>query len=137
MVAATSTVSPSSSLLSEIKRGEMVLGTPIEEGFYMPAEWHPHSACWMAWPSSKETYAEAPEGRDSAFEKAKAAAKKHDIPVAYGSYEELFADPHIDIIYNPTPNHLHVPLSRTVARCDGICRAELSPFGLSGFSLAI
>jgi len=45
------------------------------------------------------------------FEKAKAAAKKHDIPVAYGSYEELFADPHIDIIYNPTPNHLHVPLS--------------------------
>lgn len=45
------------------------------------------------------------------FEKAKTAAKKHDIPVAYGSYEELFADPHIDIIYNPTPNHLHVPLS--------------------------
>ncbi len=39
----------------------------------MPAEWHPHAACWMAWPSSKETYADAPEGPDIAFEKAKIA----------------------------------------------------------------
>ena len=45
------------------------------------------------------------------FDKARKAAQQHDIPVAYGSYEELFSDPHIDIIYNPTPNHLHVPLS--------------------------
>lgn len=26
---------------------------------------------------------------------------------AYGSYEELLADPEIDVIYNPLPNHLH------------------------------
>lgn len=31
------------------------------------------------------------------------------IPKAYGSYEELVADPDIDAIYNPLPNHLHVP----------------------------
>ena len=30
---------------------------------------------------------------------------------AYGSYEELLADPEIDAIYNPLPNHLHVPWS--------------------------
>src|ERR1700723_4084808 len=30
---------------------------------------------------------------------------------AYGSYEELLADPDIDAIYNPLPNHLHVPWS--------------------------
>jgi predicted dehydrogenase len=34
-----------------------------------------------------------------------------DIPKAYGSYEELLADPDIDAIYNPLPNHLHVPWS--------------------------
>jgi predicted dehydrogenase len=37
------------------------------------------------------------------------AAAVLDIPTAYGSYEELLADPHIDAIYNPLPNHLHVP----------------------------
>ena len=31
------------------------------------------------------------------------------IPTAYGSYEELLADPSIEAIYNPLPNHLHVP----------------------------
>ncbi len=30
---------------------------------------------------------------------------------AFGSYEELLADPEIDAIYNPLPNHLHVPWS--------------------------
>jgi len=42
-------------------------------------------------------------------EKAKSTANKLDIPVSYGSYEELLADDSIDAIYNPLPNHLHVP----------------------------
>src|SRR5262249_25527412 len=33
------------------------------------------------------------------------------IPRAYGSYEELLADPDIETIYNPLPNHMHVPWS--------------------------
>ena len=41
--------------------------------------------------------------------KAKEAATLLGIPKAYGSYEELIADPGIDAIYNPLPNHLHVP----------------------------
>jgi predicted dehydrogenase len=41
--------------------------------------------------------------------KAREAAKALDIPTAYGSYEELLADPNIDAIYNPLPNQLHVP----------------------------
>ncbi len=42
---------------------------------------------------------------------AQQAAAKLGIAKAYGSYEELLADQEIDAVYNPTPNHLHVPLS--------------------------
>jgi len=48
--------------------------------------------------------------------KARAAADKLGIAKAYGSYEELFADPDIDAIYNPLPNHLHVPMTIAAAR---------------------
>jgi predicted dehydrogenase len=47
--------------------------------------------------------------------KAEAAASEFGIPTAYGSYEELFADPGIEAIYNPLPNHLHVPLTLKAA----------------------
>ncbi len=43
--------------------------------------------------------------------KAQAAAKQLGLPKAYGSYEEMLADPEIDAVYNPLPNHLHVPWS--------------------------
>src|ERR1041385_6310987 len=43
--------------------------------------------------------------------KAKRAADELGIQKAYGSYEELLADPEIEAIYNPLPNHLHVPWS--------------------------
>ena len=48
--------------------------------------------------------------------KARAAADKLGIARAYGSYEELFADPEIDAIYNPLPNHLHVPMTIAAAQ---------------------
>ena len=44
-------------------------------------------------------------------ERAKHAAEQLGIRKAYGSYEELLADPDIEAIYNPLPNHLHVPWS--------------------------
>jgi predicted dehydrogenase len=34
-------------------------------------------------------------------------AREWKIPRARGSYEALLADPEIDVIYNPLPNHLH------------------------------
>ncbi len=39
--------------------------------------------------------------------KADVYAREHKIKRAYGSYEALLADPEIDVIYNPLPNHLH------------------------------
>lgn len=44
-------------------------------------------------------------------ENAKQTASLLGIPKSYGSYEELLADPEIEAIYNPLPNHLHVPWS--------------------------
>lgn len=41
--------------------------------------------------------------------RAKDAARDLHIPRAYGSYEELLADETIEAVYNPLPNHLHVP----------------------------
>jgi len=45
------------------------------------------------------------------LEKARRVAAELGIPKAYGSYEELLADPTVEAVYNPLPNHLHVPWS--------------------------
>lgn len=47
--------------------------------------------------------------------KAKEVAARLGIAKAYGSYEELLADPTIEAVYNPLPNHLHVPLTLRAA----------------------
>ncbi|HKV25455.1 MAG TPA: Gfo/Idh/MocA family oxidoreductase [Candidatus Acidoferrum sp.] len=44
-------------------------------------------------------------------EKAESVARKLRIPKAYWSYEELLADPDVEAVYIPLPNHLHVPWS--------------------------
>src|SRR6516162_11730471 len=49
-------------------------------------------------------------------EKARSAASELGIAKAYGSYEALLADPEIEAIYNPLPNHLHVPLTVAAVR---------------------
>ena len=49
------------------------------------------------------------------LKKAKSLCKKLKISKSYGSYEELYQDPDIDIIYNPLPNHLHIKTSLKAA----------------------
>ncbi len=47
--------------------------------------------------------------------RGRSTADSLGIPRSYGSYEALLADPEIEAIYNPLPNHLHVPLTLQAA----------------------
>ena len=40
-------------------------------------------------------------------EKARTTAAEHDIPVWYGSYDELLSDTNVDAVINPLPNSMH------------------------------
>lgn len=62
--------------------------------------------------------------------KAEAVARKLQIPKAYWSYEDLLADPEIEAIYNPLPNHLHVPWSIKAAEAGKHVLCE-KPLGVS------
>jgi len=61
---------------------------------------------------------------------ARAAADALGMAQAYGSYEELIADPEIEAIYNPLPNHLHIPLTLQAARAGKHVLCE-KPFSLT------
>ena len=49
-------------------------------------------------------------------EKAKAFADEHGFERAYGSYEELLADPEVDAVYISTPNALHAEWAKKAAK---------------------
>ena len=65
--------------------------------------------------------------RDAA--RAERAAASLGLPRAHGSYEALLDDPDIDAIYNPLPNHLHVPWTRRAAERGRhvLCEKPIAP----------
>ena len=75
---------------------------------------------------SEHTRVTAVASRDLA--KAQKAAASLGIATAYGSYEELLADPNVDAIYNPLPNHLHVAWTAKAAEAGKhvLCEKPLS-----------
>lgn len=63
------------------------------------------------------------------LEKSQEFARAFGIPKAYGSYDELVADPEIEVIYNPLPNHLHIDWSIRAASNGKhvLCEKPLTP----------
>jgi agmatine deiminase len=47
--------------------GALMLKTPAEAGYRMPAEWEPHACCWMCWPSRREQWADGIAGAQGAY----------------------------------------------------------------------
>jgi predicted dehydrogenase len=62
--------------------------------------------------------------------KAEDAARQFGIPKAYGSYAEMLADPEVEAVYNPLPNHLHVPVSTQAAEAGKHVLCE-KPIGMN------
>lgn len=50
------------------------------------------------------------------LDNARRVADQFGIASVYGTYEALLADPSIEVIYNPLPNDLHVPMTLAAAR---------------------
>jgi predicted dehydrogenase len=69
------------------------------------------------------------------LDKARRAAATLGIPKAHGSYEALIADTDIDAVYNPLPNHLHVPWSIRAAEAGKHVLCE-KPVGLNAAEAA-
>ena len=63
---------PKTSELKATDCGALMLKTPAESGYRMPAEWAPHECCWMAWPSQADQW---PDGLAGAQETYAAVAQ--------------------------------------------------------------
>jgi predicted dehydrogenase len=64
------------------------------------------------------------------LEQARKVADELGIAKAYGSYEELLADPEIEAIYNPLPNDQHVAMTLAAARAGKHVLCE-KPFAMN------
>jgi predicted dehydrogenase len=69
------------------------------------------------------------------LDRSQAFADRNNIATAYGTYEELLADPRIEVVYNPLPNDMHVEWTLKAAQAGKHVLCE-KPMGLNAAELA-
>ncbi len=77
--------------------------TPAADGYHLPAEWEPHAACWMAWPTRPDTWRDDAGPAQEAFAavaNAIAATEALTMAVGAGHLEQARAllDPRVTIV---------------------------------------
>ena len=58
--------------------------TPLSDGLYMPAEWEPHAACWIAWPCRTDVYYDLAAMKRATAEVAAAVARFEPVKMLAG-----------------------------------------------------
>ena len=65
--------------------------TPAAEGFSMPAEWHPHERCWMAWPCRQELWGDRLDDARDAYAKIAQAIAEFEPVTMVANPEDVAA----------------------------------------------
>lgn len=65
--------------------------TPAAEGFFMPAEWHPHDRCWMAWPCRQELWEDRIDDARAAYAEVAQAIAEFEPVTMVANHEDVAA----------------------------------------------
>jgi agmatine deiminase len=58
--------------------GALMLNTPADAGYRMPAEWEPHACCWMSWPSRADQWVDGLAGAQSTYSAVARAIRRFE-----------------------------------------------------------
>jgi hypothetical protein len=56
----------------------LMLKTPSEAGYRMPAEWERHACCWMSWPSRPDQWVDGLAGAQSTYAAVACAIRRFE-----------------------------------------------------------
>jgi predicted dehydrogenase len=99
--------------LKQHRRKYIAMSSTEATSFMQPVKWGVLGTAMIATQRTIPAMAQAPAAMPLAIasrrrEQADRVAEELGVPRAYGSYEELLADPDVDAVYVPLPNDLHV-----------------------------
>ncbi|XP_057805008.1 LOW QUALITY PROTEIN: agmatine deiminase [Salvia miltiorrhiza] len=77
-------------------------GSPVDHGYYMPAEWTPHSRCWIGWPERPDNWRDNAVHAQRVFTRVAAAISRFEpVTVCASSAQWKNARSHL-------PEHIRV-----------------------------